>query len=102
LSTKHLSVDSLDSLEPVIKSEDHGDDDDVSAGYSDYSEFSVAKVTTKERAAKNERENLGAKETRTIQYLRFFTFLILLLTAILVCLGVYKTLSMSTKRRPNE
>jgi hypothetical protein len=43
----------------------------------------------KERAAKNERENLGAKETRAILFLRFFAFLTLFLTALLVCLGVY-------------
>jgi hypothetical protein len=89
MSTKDLTLDSLDSLEPVIESKDHGDD--VSAAYSEDTEPSVAKVITsmKERAAKNERKKLGAKETRAILILRFFAFLILLLTAILVCLGVY-------------
>jgi hypothetical protein len=86
-----LILDSLHSLDPVIEdSEDH--DDDVSAASSENTEPSVlAKVTTsmKERAAKNERENLGANETRAVLFLRFFAFLILFLTAILVCLGVY-------------
>jgi hypothetical protein len=95
-STKDLTLDSLDLLEPVIESEDHGDgdgdgDDDASAAYSEDTEPSVAKVRTsmKERAAKNERESLGANETRAVLFLRFFAFFILLLTAILVCLGVY-------------
>jgi hypothetical protein len=87
MSTTNLK---LDSLEPVIEAEDHGDD--VSSAYSeDTDQGSAAKVTTsmKERAAKSERESLGAEETRNILYLRFFAFMVLLLTAILVCLGVY-------------
>jgi class 3 adenylate cyclase len=92
MSTKDLMLDPgpLHSLEPVIDSEDH-DDDDVSAAYSEDTNPSVANITTstKERAAKNERESLGAKETRNVLFLRFFAFFILLLTSILVCLGVY-------------
>ena len=92
MSTKDITLDSLDSLEPVIESEDHDEEDDnVSHAYSEDTDPSVANVTTsmKERAAKNERESLGAKETRNVLFLRFFAFFILLLTAILVCLGVY-------------
>ena len=79
MSTKDLTLDSLE------------DDDDVSHAYSDETDPSVANgaTTMKERAAKKERESLGARETRNILFLRFFAFFILLVTAILVCLGVY-------------
>jgi class 3 adenylate cyclase len=91
MSTKDLALDSLDSLEPVIESEDHVEEDDASAAYSEDTDPSVANGTTsmKESAARNERESLGAKETRNVLFLRFFAFFILLLTSILVCLGVY-------------
>ena len=88
-----LTLDSLDSLQPVVESEnpDEEDDNDVSHADSEQTNPSVAKGSTsmKARAAKNERESLGAKETRNVLFLRFFAFFILLLTAIIVCLGVY-------------
>jgi hypothetical protein len=84
MSTTNLK---LDSLEPVIEAEDHGDD--VSSAYSEDTDEGRVTTSMKERAAKSERESLGAEETRSILYLRFFAFMVLLLTAILVCLGVY-------------
>ena len=88
-----MTLDSLDSLPPVVVSEDPDDEDenDVSHAYSDETDPSVVNgaTTMKERAAKKERESLGARETRNLLFLRFFAFFILLLTSILVCLGVY-------------
>jgi class 3 adenylate cyclase len=80
-SQTDLGLAASPSLEPVIEDDD---DDDQS---SHFSEKDIENA--KQRAAKMERKQLAARETKIVFWLRILCFAILLSTAVVVSLGVY-------------
>jgi hypothetical protein len=80
-SQTDLGLAASPSLKPVLEDDD---DDDLS---SHFSEKDIE--TAKQRAAKMERKQLAAMETKIVFWLRILCCAILMSTAVVVSLGVY-------------
>jgi hypothetical protein len=87
-STTFISMPTSDDESGSVKSLDSEDGGMAeSCGESIFLESND--MTTKERAAEEERQSLGKKETRAVMYIRILVVIVLIFTAVLVSLGVF-------------